>query len=295
MIQDNMRYPPFPAFERFVSENDLLVKATGSLAAKLPRIVGQGTTRAVGLELPPAPIERKIELVSLEIPGGIKLPESVLREIENVQRELDQELREVTTEEGSRRLCSHVIGGLPIKGGIKNNYFYAGRFLLVPDKKTLSWAWSITPHYPIISKIPPDPDYMIQAYEAAEKKVVEVVMDHRDFELKLGLAWRMARHFSRSDEVLIVDVARMFLISAQDNKFWQSPQRKFYKDLPQAAFISNFLSWKQKQSVGDEAKFELIPAVLNQTLRSDAQVFYLPLDYEGTQTRPYRYIRMRQS
>ena len=39
--------PLFPAFERFVERNGLLANAKGILAARLPRILGQGQTSEI--------------------------------------------------------------------------------------------------------------------------------------------------------------------------------------------------------------------------------------------------------
>lgn len=292
MIDEERIYPPFPEFERFVVEHNLIEKAKGNLSAKLPRILGQGTTSAVGLDLPPAPIEQKLELARLEFPSSMIVPERVKAEIKRVREVSEQEMKELSSEEGARRLASRVVGHLPQPRGIKNNFFYSGRFLLIPDKKRQSWSWSITQHYPVISKIPPDVDYLVKAFEAGDRKLAGLVLEPREFEDKLRLSWLMAKHLSGKEEVLIVDVARTFLVAAQDNRFWSSPQRKNFKDLPEAAFILNFLEWKQKHSRNSQAKFELMPAVLKEALSSDASVFYLPLDYEGTQTRPYIYLKM---
>ena len=70
--------PLFPAIERFVDRTGLLVNAKGILAARLPRILGQGQTRAEGLDMPPATIERQQELLALTLPeeaardGGVQ-------------------------------------------------------------------------------------------------------------------------------------------------------------------------------------------------------------------------------
>ncbi len=63
---------PFPAFEQFVDRHGLLANPKGILAAKLPRILGQGQTRAIGLDMPPALIERQQELVSLNLPDTLR-------------------------------------------------------------------------------------------------------------------------------------------------------------------------------------------------------------------------------
>lgn len=292
MEENWTKYPPFPEFEKFVSESNLISKATGSLSARLPRVMGQGSTKAIGLNLPPASIERMMELTEIDFPSDVKLPEPVKLEIKSVKKELENKISELTTEEGARKLCSYALSKISSTKGLKNNYFFAGRFVLIPDKKRISWSWSITPHYPIISKIPPDAEYILKAFEVADKKINDLILKPDEFLDRFKLSWIMARHFSKSEDVLVVDVARMFLISAQENKFWQNPQRKFFKDYPQAVFIANYLAWKQSGYTNDKINFELVPAVLNQAFGSEKQVFYLPMDYEGTQTRPYKYIIM---
>ena len=145
----------FPEFEKYAeAENLLSRKLTGILDAKLPRILGQGKTKAIGLDVTPAPIERMQELATLELPKDFTLPDAVLREIQSVKDNLQKEIKDLCSEEGSRRLASQVVRSIQVQPqGMKNNYFYAGKFLLMPDKKRLTWSWSITPHYPIIEKI----------------------------------------------------------------------------------------------------------------------------------------------
>jgi len=155
----------FPEFEKFVKDENLLEKKfAGNLAAQIPRILGQGKTKAVGMDIPPAPIERKQEFVNLELPPSFSVPDAVNEERLRVKAELENEMKQICSEEGARSMASNVIRNLKTDppGGLKNNYFHAGQFLLIPDKKRISWSWSITPHYPIIEKIPPDFDYLIR-------------------------------------------------------------------------------------------------------------------------------------
>lgn len=281
----------FPEFEEFAKKENLLAKKlTGILDAKLPRILGQGKTKAVGLDMPPAPIERKQEFVTLELPPIFNVPVAVSEERQRVKEELERELKQVSSEEGARSLASSVIRKIETESqGLKNNYFFAGKFLLIPDKKRASWSWSITPHYPIIEKIPPDFDYLVRAFSAAEEKVEQMVIAPDAFERQLELSWLLARHSAdASDKVLLSDVARMYVIAAQDGKFWGKPQKKYFTDVPEASFIANLVSYKRNYKAPEGPMFEFMPATLNDSYRKN--VYHIPLDREGTQTRPYVYI-----
>jgi len=285
----------FEEFEKFAqSENLLNRKLTGSLDAKIPRILGQGKTKAIGLDLPPAPIERKQEYVSLEMQKNFTLPDSVKQEMQHIREELEMELKKKSSEEGVRSLASQVLENTQVEHkGIKNNYFYAGRLLLIPDKKKLSWSWSITPYYPIIEKIPLDVDHLVQSYSAAENTIQQLVIHHNEFEKQLELSWIMARHFSKSsDKILLSDVARMFVVAVQSNKFWSNPQKRFFSDVPEASFIANLLNYKNAYQSETPPLFEFMPATLNDSYRKN--IYHLPIDKEGTQTRPYVYIIKRQ-
>jgi len=285
----------FPEFVKFaLAENLSGKKLTGSLDAKLPRILGQGKTKAVGLDLPPAPIERKQEFITLELPSSFKTPVAVKEEQARVKVEVEKELRQLCSEEGARSLASNVIRSLSTElKGLKNNYFYADRFLLIPDRKRTSWSWSITPHYPIIEKIPPDFDYLIKAFAAAGEKFEQMVVAPGEFEKRLELSWLLARHSSEaSDKVLLSDVARMYVIAAQEGKFWNKPQKKYFNDVPDASFIANLINYKRNYLDTEGPKFEFMPATLNDSYRKD--VYHIPLDREGTQTRPYVYIVKRR-
>jgi len=295
MSTDDITMSLFPEFEKFVTETGLSSKAKGALAANLPRILGQGKTKAIGLELPPAPIERKLELVNLKLPEGVSLPQSVRDEIATVRLAVEGEIKELTSEEGSRRLCSQTIQRIrdtkEINAGIKDNFFFADRLVLVPEGRRQSWSWNITPHYPVIPKIPCDVIYLEKAFYAAQKKLQSLLLPTEVFIHKLELSWQMARHFSKSDEtVLIIDVAKMYLIAAQEDRFWGSPKKQYFVDYPNAAFIINFLQWKANAISSNEVRFEITPATVHQAHGSDTKAFFLPLNHEGTQTRPYMYM-----
>jgi hypothetical protein len=283
----------FPALTRFIEESGLADKAKGNLAAKIPRILGQGMTKAVGLVQPPADIERKMEVASLELPSGIVLPPAAQQEIHAAVAELAQLKAELSREEGKRRLATAALAKIPQPGGIKDGKFYAGRLILGAERAGLEWKWSVTPHYPIIRRIPPDSDYIARAFDQAQIDIQKLTLPADVFERQLLLSWSMARHFSTTDDVLVTDVMRMFKVAGQDEKFWQAPQRQFFKNLPEAAFVVNLMNWRTRSSSHVSA-FEFVPATVDKALKSNAQVFFMPMNNEGTDVRPMVYLRKRQ-
>lgn len=284
--------PLFPAFEAF-AERELRGQASGSLSAKLPRILGQGRTRAEGLDLPPAPIERKMTLGGLELPASLRIPDEVLGEMRTARKDAERELEAMKRPEGATRFAVSVIKKLQAKlganaAGQKDGQYYAGQFVLVSDKAGANWAWSITKHYPVISKIPPDLDYVVEAHAAAEAAVQALVLPAEVFEQRLALSHAMARTFSKSDDVLIQDVARMYRVAAQSDKFWNSPAKRLFEDVPDGALIANINAWRRHRP---DTSFTFVPATLNQSLGANAKAFYLPTNAEGTMTRPVIYLR----
>ncbi len=282
----------FPELIRFIESTGLSDKARGNLAAKLPRILGQGNTKTVGLTAPPADIERKMEVASLELPAGTILPIEVQAEIRVAAEEIAQVKAELSREEGKRRLATAALGRISQPGGIKDGKFYAGRLILGCERGGLEWTWSITPHYPIIRRIPPDPEYISRAFEQAQTDIQRLTLPPEVFEGRLLLSWMLARHFSTSEDVLVTDVMRMFNVAGQDDKFWQAPQRQFFRDLPEAAFVVNLMSWRMRAS-SNVALFEFVPATVDKALGRKAQVFFMPMNNEGTDVRPMVYLRKR--
>jgi hypothetical protein len=281
----------FPHFESFVHDARL-DRAKGSLSAKLPRILGQGTTRATGMSDPPAPIERKAELAGLEFPAEPPAPESVREEVRAAAEEVSRLRAELKRPDGLRRFVAECFHGLDVEKGQDNGYYFAGRLLLRETKGGFEWAWSVTPHYPIIDKIPPDPTYVVKAHRLAEEKIRALVVAPNDFKERLTLAWHMARRLSKSDDVLVTDVMKMYQVAGQDDKFWQNPKRVYYKDLPEAAFVVNLLHWRSTAASSD-MPFTFVPATLSQASGKGAKVFYLPLNAAGTEVRPMIYLRLK--
>lgn len=282
----------FPSFARFAEQSGLAARAKGNLAAKLPRILGQGTTKAVGLPLPPAPIERRMELATLSLDTDI--PRDVAAEIEAAKTEIARVRKDLTREEARRRLVLDAFSRIAQPTGTKDGKHFAGRLILSANKNGLEWSWSVTPYYSIIKRIPPDADYIVAAFEAGNEILGNLAMQPAQFESCLDLAWTIARHFAKSEDVPVLDVMKMFNVAAQDAKFWQSPQRQYFKDLPEAAFVSNLLAWRAHAGSG-ALSYEFVPATLHQAHGTMTKVFYLPMNPEGTDVRPMMYLRRRNA
>lgn len=281
----------FPAFTRFVTETGLADKATGNLAKQIPRILGQGTTKTVGLDRPPAPIERKMELASLVFPAALEPPPEVASEVSAAKADIAALENGFRLEEGNRRFASACLALIDEpSSGVKDGQFYAGRLILKESKKGMEWSWRVTPHYEIVGRIPPDEEYVALAYQAALKRIQELSLASDEFEDKLELAWALARHFLKIDDVPLIEVMKMFQVAGQDRKFWQAPKRLTYKDLPDAAFAVNLIAWRSRADPAT-SRFEFVPATLHQT--KGAQVFYMPMNPEGTEVRPMVSLKRR--
>jgi hypothetical protein len=287
----------FPALERFVEHTGLLANAKGILAARLPRILGQGQTRAEGLDMPPAKIERQQELLALTLPEEASRDLGVQSEIAEARRVVEAHIEHMRHPENRRRFAMEVLHRLEgVATGNKDNQFFAGRLILVPDTGGQNWAWSMTPHYPVIAKIPADIDYVLSAYAASERIVDKWTLPVDRFLDRLSLAWTMARHFGDGDNVLIADVARLFKIAAQDERFWSNPSRRNFEDVPEAVFIANLINWRRHRDTAvSRERFELVPATLNQAHGPKSRAFFVPGNAEGTIVRPMIYIRRQSS
>lgn len=285
----------FPAFGRFVEENRLLADAKGILAALLPRILGQGNTRAEGLDMPPAVIERQQDLIALSLPKDVVPDPDVVHEIEEAKRAVESYAERMRHPENRRRFALQALSKLDgVRTGNRDNQFFADRLVLVSDKSGQSWAWSMTSHYPIVDKIPADIDYVVRAYEAADQAVEKWTLPVEMFLERLNLAWSMARHSTNSDDVLIADVARVFKIAVQDQRFWRKPSRRNFEDVPEAVFIANLINWRRhKSSLAECDAFELVPATLNQAHGTKSRPFFVPGNAEGTVVKPMIYMRRK--
>ena len=243
--------------------------------------------------MPPAMIERQQELLALSLPEEAHQDSQVQDEIAEARRAVETHAEHMRHPENRRRFALqalHRLEGGPT--GIKDNQFFAGRLILVPDKSGHNWAWSITPYYPVIAKIPGDLEYIVSAYNSSERIVDRWTLPVDRFLDRLSLAWTMARHSSRDENVLIADVARLFKIAAQDERFWSNPLRRNFEDVPEAVFIANLINWRRhRDTVESREGFELVPATLNQAHGPRSRAFYVPGNAEGTIVRPMIYIR----
>jgi hypothetical protein len=168
--------------------------------------------------------------------------------------------------------------------------------VLVPDKAGLAWAWSMTPHYPVIAKIPADAEYVVSAHAASERIVEKWTLPVDRFLDRISLAWTMARHFGGGENVLLEDVARFFKVAAQDERFWGSPSRRNFEDVPEAVFVANLINWRRQRVASSEREsFELVPATLNQAHGPKSRAYFVPANAEGTVVRPMIYIRRQSS
>jgi len=283
----------FPAFERYAREARLVESAKGALAARYPRILGQGRCKAEGLDRPPSALERRQEFVALDLRAEASVPQEVIAEQARAEEELKAEELTFGSEEGKRRLVVQALRLLSVPSGQKDNQTFAGRLILKGDKSGLQWSWNLTQYYPIVSRLPPDPRYIAWGHEAAESWLDRVRMEPQLFEERMGLAYVMAKYAAGTSEVLISDVARLYKVAAQGERFWNAPRRSNFEDLPDAAFIANLLSWRR--SVGSsQPRYELVPSTVHQALGPKAKAFYIPTNAEGTEVRPVIYLRQRQ-
>jgi len=282
----------FPTVEKYIEDTDMMNKLKGN-QAQLYRIIGQGKTKSKKLEFPPTDIERKMELVAFKPLKGKNIPEEVSKEIEEVKQSLDIELAKLKKRDVQKRLSNQTLRSLEgVKTGMKDNHFFAGRLILVTNKAGKNWSWCLTPYYPIISDIPPDFEYLGKSYHEAEKLLNTIIMPADVFDLQLNLAWTMAKMFARADKVLIIDVARMYKIAGQPEKFWNTPKKGNFLDLPDAAFIANLINWRRTTGI-KKTDFKLQQATMQQALSANTKVFYMPSNNEGTQIRPVVYISKR--
>jgi hypothetical protein len=283
--------PLFPEVERYIVDQEMIKKFGGGNQAQLYRILGQGQTKSKELDLPPANIERKMELVTCKPLQNTDLPAAVLAEVKAVHVSLETELTNLKKVDVQKSLSNQVLRSLVgVKSGFKDNQFYAGRLILCSDKAGVKWSWSLTPYCPIIANIPPDPIYLGKAYAMAEILLDDLIMSPEIFETRLTLAWTLARHFSVGDRALIIDVARMYKIAGQPEKFWNSPQKSNYADIPDGAFIANLINWMKQPG---EKTYSFVQATLHQAHGKNAKVYYLPSNAEGTSTRPVVYIEKK--
>lgn len=280
----------FPAFRQFAEQSEL-DRAKGALSAVLPRILGQGKTRATDMDDPPAFVERKQELAGLKLPVDVVVPPNVQAEIDAARADVVALREELARPEGRRRFIAKCLEQLP-DAKVTDGKYHVDSYLLVDSKSGFEWSWSLTTRYPVIQKLPPDPDYIARGLARARAIVDELVVAPDVFVQRLTLAWEMARHFAGRPEVPVVDVMRCYGVAAQDDRFWAAPKKAVYRDLPEAAFVANVINWRKHGGVADSG-FTFVPASLNDAMSK--KVFHMPMNAAGTETRPMLYLKRRQA
>ncbi len=285
--------PPslFPALEAWAARPRGKVPA--AFTTRLRRALGQGKTRALGVDWPPAPIERRHALAGLALPPGLAAPAEVEAEILEARRASEEERAATRGPAEIRRFAADVIRRLqatlgPDAAGQKDGQYHAGGFILVHDRTGANWAWSLTKHHPIVSRIPPDPDYVFRAHGHALATVTALILPPEVFERRLALSHAMASALGAGEDVLIQDVARCYRVAAQSDTFWKRPARRLFADVPDGAFVANLVAWRRSRP---ETRFTFVPATLNQSMGPKAKAFHLPTNAEGTMTRPVIYLR----
>ena len=77
---------------------------------------------------------------------------------------------------------------------------------------------------------------------------------------------------------MLIDVARMFKVASQSEKFWKEPKKQYFKDVADGAFVANIA--KAREMIRD--RYELVPAAIHQAQGKSAKAFFF------RQTRPGR-------
>jgi len=288
-------YEEFCRYAEDIRLLEILPKG-GSFPPLISRIVGKGKTRAEGFfeDRPPTTIERlcdyaKLDLTRLANEVNRSFPEGIHLEQARAKHHVEEIERGLTPIEGRQRFAREILFSLGDRSPGRSGKFVKGDLELVFDHKSLTWSWSLAGVYPLVSKIPHDKDYIVEAFHAAEKRLSESVVEPEDFLRRLTLAWKLARHFSATDQVLIRDVARLYLVAAQEDGFWSRPCKQTFSDLSEAGFVLNL----SKSIEVVRHHFELEKATIHQTKlggKGKDISFDLPRR-GGPGTEPYSYMR----
>lgn len=275
----------------------------GNLQSQIPRILGSGKTRAEGFfdeKKPPALIERLYEYSRLDLDrlsSEINYPilegdavrsehRQVQLQIKSIQDQLDR------PNDGWERSAREVLSKLGETAPGRSGRYALGDLELAYDKKSFSWTWSYRGVYPLLSKLPPDIAYICDGYKDASRRMKEAIVPIDDFLASLRLAWTICKHRSGSGHVLIRDVARVYVVAAQGQVFWDKPSKSSFSDIPEAIFVINLV-----HTIDDVRKlFELEKAGLHQTAlggKGKNVSFELPRR-GGSGTEPYSTIRLKE-
>lgn len=274
----------------------------GNLPSAVPRILGSGKTRAEGLfdeKKLPALIERQYEYAKLDltrlsndinypIPDTVREEQSqVKQQIEAIQQQLDHPT------DGWQRTAREVLWKLGDTTPGRDGRYSMGDLELTFDKRSFSWTWTYRGAYPLVTKLPHDVEYIREGFGDAQRRMKEAIVPSSEFVASLRFAWAMAEHRAGTGVVLIRDLARAYIVAAQNQTFWERPSKVTFTDMPEAVFVINLV-----HAIEDVRKlFELEKAGVHQTAlggRARNVSFDLPRR-GGTGTEPYSTIRLKKS
>lgn len=273
----------------------------GNLQSAVPRILGNGKTRAEGLfdeKKPPALIERQYEYAKLDIGKlgfDINYP---IRESDPIRAEQAQTQQLIKTLEeqlerpndGWERSAREVLYKLGDKAPGRSGRYSMGDIELSFDKKSFSWSWTYRGAYPLVSKLPHDVDYICDGFQDASRRMKEAIVPATEFLSSLRLAWVISKQRSGAGPVLIRDLAKVYQVAAQPNIFWDRPSKSSFSEISDAVFVINLV-----HTIDEVRKsFVLEKAGLHQTaLGGKGKNVSYDLPKGGGGTEPYSTIRLK--
>ncbi|HNI68953.1 MAG TPA: hypothetical protein PKV55_12985 [Nitrospira sp.] len=290
----------FIAFAEKVRLLDKLPRG-GNLQSVVPRILGNGKTRAEGLfdeKKPPALIERQYEYAKLDLNklfGDINYPALGCDSLRAEQAQTQQQIKSLQEQlerpnDGWERSAREALYKLGEKTPGRGGRYAMGDIELSFDKKTFSWAWTYRGAYPLVSKLPHDVDYICDGFHDASRRMKEAIVPAAEFLASLQLAWVISKQRSGSGPVLIRDLAKVYQVAAQPAGFWDKPAKSSFTEIPDAVFVINLV-----HAIDEVRKlFVLEKAGLHQTAlggKGKNVSYDLPKGSGGTE--PYSTIRLK--
>jgi hypothetical protein len=290
----------FIAFAKRVRLLDKLPRG-GNLQTAVPRILGQGKTRAEGLfeDRAPALIERLSEYAKLDLSrleseiSYLIADEDPVRAEQNAAKAQIKRLEEqlATSAEGWERTAREVLSKLGERTPGRGGRYALGDLELAFDTKSMAWRWTYRGAYPLVSKLPHDVDFICDAHRDASRRMAEAIVPQEEFLAALRLAWVITKHRATGvPAVLIRDLAKAYLVAAQPSAFWDRPSKTTFVDLGEAVFVINLVT-----AIDEVRKsFELEKAGVHQTsLGGRERNIAFELPKRGGGTEPYSTIRLK--
>jgi len=290
----------FIAFAEKVRLLDKLSRK-GNLQSVVPRILGNGKTRAEGLfdeKKPPALIERQFEYAKLDLKqllGEINYPAVGINSLRDEQARTQQQIKSLQEQleranDGWERTAREVLSRLGEATPGRGGRYASGDIVLSFDKKTFAWAWTYRGAYPLVSKLPHDLDYICEGFCAASRRMSEAIVPSAEFISSLQLAWIISKQKSGPGPVLIRDLAKVYQVAAQSAAFWDKPAKSSFTEISDAAFVINLV-----HAIDEVRKFfGFEKAGLHQTVlggKGKNVSYDLPKASGGTE--PYSYIFLK--